>query len=86
MNTPATGHVYVYGYSSAGYTSHLVVSVSSNGYSWTTLSNPMISPGSSPYYIDCGSTASSFSYIKFYVDYYTGYSAGLNLDAVHVLS
>jgi hypothetical protein len=90
MNTPAAGHVYVYGYSvtgtGGGYVSHLVVSVSSDGYTWTTLSDQMISPGSSPYNIDCGSTTYSFNYIKFYVDYHYGYSAGLNLDAVHVLS
>ena len=86
MNAPATGHVYVYGYSSTGYTSHLVVYVSSDGNTWTALPGQMISYVSSPYYIDCGSTTITFSYIKFYVDYYNGYSAGLNLDAVHVLS
>ena len=44
----------------------------------------MLSPRSSPYYIDCESTASYFSYIKLFVDYHNGYSACVDLDAVRV--
>jgi hypothetical protein len=86
MNTPATGHVYVYGYSSAGYYTHLIVSVSNDGYSWNTLSSQTINPTTNPYYIDCGSTTYAFNYIKFYAPDDTGMSARINLDAVHVLS
>jgi hypothetical protein len=90
MNAATSGHVYAYGYSqigsNGGYVSHLVVSVSSDGNTWTTLKDQMINPTSGPSNIDCGSTSNSFNYIKFYVDYHNGYSAGLNLDAVHVLS
>jgi hypothetical protein len=90
MNAATVGHVYVYGYSqigtNGGYVSHLVVSVSSDRNTWTTIADKMINPTSGPYNIDCGSTTNAFNYIKFYVDYHNGYSAGLNLDAVHVLS
>jgi hypothetical protein len=85
MNTAATGHVYVYGYSSAGYYTHLIVSVSYDGSSWTTISSQTINPTSSPYYIDCGSTASIFMYIKLNATDDNWYSARLFADAVHVI-
>jgi hypothetical protein len=87
MNSPTTGHVYIFGRSTVGYTSHLVVSVSADGYTWLNIADKMINgvkPGAN--YFDCGSATYPFNYIKFYVDYHTGYSAALDIDAVHVLS
>jgi hypothetical protein len=85
MNTAATGHVYVYGYSSSTYYTHLIVSVSYDGSSWITISSQTVNPGSTPYYIDCGSTASVFMYVKLNATDDNYYSARLVADAVHVI-
>lgn len=86
MNTAAAGHVYIYGYSSTGYYTHLIVSTSSDGISWATLSSQTVNPTSGPYYINCGSTTYPFTYLKLTGTDDTGMSARLNVDAVHVLS
>jgi len=79
-NTQTSGHIYLYGYSGTGYTSHLMVYVSSNNVNW---GNPIVDTyiqSTTPYYIDCGS-ASNFRYIAI-VAYDIGYSVCLNIDAV----
>jgi hypothetical protein len=63
LNQQTAGHIYVYGYRSGG-SGTLQVYTSTNGIGWTLRSSPTITQGS-PGWIDCGTCASQFSYIKF---------------------
>ena len=78
----ATGHIELYGYSAPGYSSHLAVSVSNDGSNYDPVSEQYISQ-SSPGWIDCGTYAGSFGYIKIHVDADSGPS-GIAIDSVRV--
>jgi hypothetical protein len=78
LNQQTAGHIYVYGYGGSG---TLQVYTSTDGNSWTLRSSPTINQGS-PGWIDCGTCATQFSYIKLQtvpVGVYTVY-----IDAVKV--
>jgi hypothetical protein len=65
LNSAANGgHVYVYGYSQNGYYSHMTVLVSSNGNTWTQISDQMVYYTTGLGWIDCGSYSGSFSYVQ----------------------
>jgi hypothetical protein len=83
LNTQKTGRVYLYGYSTSGYFSHLLVYVSYDGNNW---GNPILNayvwtPNEEKFYIDCG-LASNINYIAIAAYDDLGWSAALNIDAV----
>ena len=82
MNTQATGHIYIYGYSLI-YTSHLYLFVL-NGNTWQQVSNVMVSPGPA-HYIDFGCYSGSFEDF-IVVGINDGQSVIANLDAISVVS
>jgi hypothetical protein len=86
MNMISTGHIYLYGYSAAGYYTHLYVYVSMDNYNdWVqiTPSNFTVYPDSAQW-IDCGSYSGYFRYISIVAINDAGYSANIYLDAVRV--
>jgi hypothetical protein len=82
MNTQASGHIYLYGYSQTGYSSHLYVYVSNDKQNWTNVTYDKTITQSTPYWIDCGSS-NPFNYILVLV-YHTGQAARLYVDSVAV--
>jgi len=79
MNAPASGHIYVYGYGNGG---PLYVYTSYDGYYYDLVSVPYVSSGS-PYWIDCGTCASTFNYILLTAEDWN-YVYGIALDSVRV--
>lgn len=79
------GHIYLYGYSISGYTSHLYVFVSQNfDYDWQ-LANSLYVSSSTPSWIDIGNAPSDFKYIAVVgIDDY-GLSCNIRIDAVRVI-
>jgi Divergent InlB B-repeat domain/PEGA domain len=78
LNLKTTGHIYMYGYSQGS--GHLYAYVSTNGNSWTLVGSPVVS-STSPYWIDCGTYAGSFNYVKASV---TGDTVTMYIDSVKV--
>jgi hypothetical protein len=83
MNAEAHGHIELYGYSGAGYTSHLYVYVSYDNINWDPVRDFYVSQ-SSPHWIDCWTWSSNFRYIAIVVYRDAGYSAYLYVDSVKV--
>lgn len=71
LNEQSTGYISVYGYGSGA----LLVEISNNGISWTSMGNRYFS--ATPQWVDCGFSESPFSYIRL-----TG--AGSSMDTVYV--
>jgi hypothetical protein len=79
MNAPASGHIYVYGYGNGG---PLYVYTSYDGYYYDLVSVPYVS-SDSPYWIDCGTCASTFNYILLTAEDWN-YIYGIAMDSVRV--
>ena len=82
MNTEATGHIYMYGYCTAGYAGHLFVYVSSDASNWNLVSTPYVSQ-TSPYWIDCGTYQGTFNYIAVTVEHPYEFTY-IGIDSVRV--
>lgn len=83
MNADAHGHIYLYGYSGAGYYSDLYVYVSPDNNNWYYVNSLRITT-SSPYTIDVGTYGNNFRYIAV-CGYDGGFSVCLYIDAVSVV-
>jgi hypothetical protein len=84
LNEVTHGDIYLYGYSVAGYYSHLYVYVSYNGQNWYQVSSQTVNPGSADT-IDCGSYANDFVYIAIVVYDDQGLSGNMRVDAVSIV-
>jgi hypothetical protein len=85
MSGDAHGHIYLYGYSAAGYYTHMYVYVSYNNYNdWTEITRQTVYPSSAGW-IDCNYYGGNFRYIKIVAIDDNGMSACLNLDSVRVV-
>jgi hypothetical protein len=62
FNAGATGRIYAYGYRCEGWDGQLGVYVSADGEDWNYVSSQNIN-NTSPDWIDCGASASPFSYV-----------------------
>jgi hypothetical protein len=84
LSNNAKGNIYLYGYSTPGYNSHIYVYVSYDYSNWYYVSDQWITQ-SSPGLISVGSYSSSFRYIAIlvYNDYYT--ASSFNVDSVLVI-
>jgi len=83
MNADSQGHIYIYGYSGAGYYSDLYVYVSPDNSNWYYVNSLRIT-ANSPYSIDVGTYSSNFRYIAI-CGYDSSCSVCLYLDAVSVI-
>lgn len=79
----AHGEIYLYGYSSPGYYSHLYVYVSDDGNNWNYVNDQYVT-ANSPYSIDVGTYSGNFKYISIVGYDDVGYSCCLNIDSVLV--
>ncbi len=80
MNQQTDGHIYLYGSSIGDYAQHIYVYIYSGG-SYSLVNDQEVSLGS-PYWIDCGTTYSTFSKIKIAVE--DEYGSAFRVDSVHV--
>jgi len=84
MNAVSNGHIYLWGYSAAGYSSHLYVFVSYyHDSGWVQASVQSVDP-SEPHWIDCNS-GSNFRYIAIVAINDNGMRANLFVDSVKVI-
>ncbi|MGB9959719.1 MAG: hypothetical protein ACPLKQ_04275 [Candidatus Bathyarchaeales archaeon] len=83
----ATGHIVINAYSEPGYSSDLYVYVSDDHQNWY-LVNTLTITNTSPCWIYVGAHSGPFRYIAIavYVNYETGNSAYLHVDAVHAVT
>jgi hypothetical protein len=78
------GHIYLYGGTSPGYNSHVLVYVSDDYSNWDPVNENLWITQSSPYWIDVGTYASDFRYIAVVV--YADYAPSvLDVDSVLVI-
>jgi hypothetical protein len=82
LNRQASGTVHLQAYSGTGYYTHVIVRVSNNGNTWTTLADGYLNHNN-PAYVYCGS-ASNFRYVGISVIDDIGWSASLFVDSIHV--